>query len=471
VSTTLRDFLCAFTEVRVLVLGDLLLDEYVWGESTRISSEAPVPVVQFQSQHAVPGGAANTAANVAALGGSVTVIGLLNGDDAAGRELTRICAAQSIRLIGISDGRSTTRKVRVMGQQQQLLRIDYEEVGYIRRDTEERALREFAREVHHADIVVVSDYAKGFMTSRLCQQVIAMSHASGKQVVIDPRPQHASFYVHCDYLTPNWKESQGLLRRTEGPATDEEIEATGRLLTSQFHSNVLLTLGARGIAYFPREGGDRFRVAAAAKEVFDVSGAGDTVVATFALAHATGCPVSEAVGFANRVAGIVVAKRGTATATPQDLLAAEDVEVGLVGRDALRRLCASFRATAKRIATVTGPFDGSPRDYLPTLRRARREADVLVVGVREESMGAAETLLALRDVDVVHLFGEDDAAPLLDAVQPDVHVVGAESGVTAAEAAAVERGGGRLLLLDARESAFEERARSSPALDGVRSPR
>ena len=478
-SRPLRDLLSAFTDVRVLVLGDLVLDQYLIGESTRVSSEAPVPVVQFQSQHSVPGGAANTAANVAALGGSVTLIGLLNPDDPAGRELTRKCAALSIRLLAVADGRPTTRKMRVLGQQQQLLRIDYEEVGYIRRDTEEQALREFSREIRHADVVVISDYAKGFMTERLCQQVITIAHAHGRAVVIDPRPQHAGFYTTCDFLTPNWKESQGLLRRPEGPASDEDVEETGRLLSRQFNSSVLLTLGSRGIAFFPRDGGESFRVAAAAKEVFDVSGAGDTVVAVFALAQAAGCAPIESISLANRAAGVVVAKRGTATMTPEELLAVDDADAGVVERETLGRLCASLRAKGKRIATVTGRFDGAPSEYLQVLRRARREADVLVVGVRRQGnvSGTAaadddrvDTLLALRVVDVVHAFDENDAAAFLDIVRPDVHVLGPEWSQTAAEAEAVVRGKGRLLQLDSA-TPLSETGRSSPALGGVRSPR
>jgi D-beta-D-heptose 7-phosphate kinase / D-beta-D-heptose 1-phosphate adenosyltransferase len=481
---TLQDLLSRLTEVRVLVVGDLLLDEYVVGESSRISSEAPVPVVQFQSQHAVPGGAANTAANVASLGASATLIGLVSADDLAGRELRRLCADLSIRLIGIDDGRPTTRKVRVLGQHQQLLRLDYEDVSYIRRDIEERVLREFAREVPHADIVIVSDYAKGLLTARLCQQVIALSHARGKQVVIDPRPQHASHYADCDYLTPNWRESQRLLGRAEGPASDEEIESTGRLLSTQFRSSVLVTLGARGIAFFPREGGECFRVAAAAKEVFDVSGAGDTVVAAFALAQAAGAAPFDAVSFANRAAGIVVAKRGTATASPEEFLALDHAEAGLVERDGLRGLCLSLRAKSRRIVTATGVFDQLHRGHLAYLRRARREGDVLIVGLRQHASAhraapestdrndRAEMLLTLRPVDFVHVFAEEDASTFLEAVGPDVHVVSAEFGVTPAEAAAVERSGGRVLVIEPPgDAALESELSSSPVLDAVRSLR
>lgn len=478
-SRSLQDLLTRLTQVRVLVLGDLVLDEYLMGDSSRISSEAPVPVVEFQSQHAVPGGAANTAANVASLGGSVTLIGLVSADDAAGRELARQCAAQSIRLIGVDDGRPTTRKVRVMGQQQQLLRLDYETIGYVRRETEERIMREFLRELPHADIVVISDYAKGFLTANLCQQVIAQAHARGKQVIIDPRPQHASFYNHCDFLTPNWKESQGLLGRAEGPPTDDDIESSGRALVERFHCNVLLTLGARGIAFFPRDGGERFVVAAAAKEVFDVSGAGDTVVASFAMAHASGCPAFDAVGFANRAASIVVGKRGTATASPEEFLASENIEAGLVEREGLRGLCMSLKAKSRRVVTAVGSFDRLHAGHLAYLRRARREGDVLIVGLRAEPGESADPrmrkddrsdmLLALRPVDFVHVFHEDDASGFLEAVRPDVHVVSAESGVTPAEAAAVERFGGRVLVTE--PPVADDVINSSRARDDARSPR
>ena len=477
-SRPLQDLLSRLTDIRVLVLGDLVLDEYVVGESSRISSEAPVPVVQFQSQHAVLGGAANTAANVAALGGSVTLIGLVNADDAAGREIARQCAAASIRLIGIDDGRPTTRKVRVMGQQQQLLRLDYESVDEIRRDIEERARREFAREVAHADIVVISDYAKGFMTAGLCQEVIALAHARGTAVVIDPRPQHAAFYTHCDYLTPNWKESQALLGRPEVAATTEMVESTGRLLSAQFHCSVLLTLGSRGIAFFPRDGGAHFTVSASAREVFDVSGAGDTVVAAFSLASAAGSSPVDAVDFANRAAGIVVGKRGTATVSAEEFLASDYREAGLVGRQALRGLCMSFRAKSRRIVTATGTFDRLGSTQLAYLRDARALGDVLIVGMRSERVardasdtpemsldGRSDLLLALRPVDFVHMLEDDDAVRFLEAVRPDVHVAATRREVTPDEAAAVERAGGRVVVIETMDGGARDGGRAdTPAL-------
>jgi rfaE bifunctional protein kinase chain/domain len=310
---------------RVLVVGDVMADEYVVGDASRISAEAPVPVLRFSGERTALGGAGNTAANVASLGGAATLIGLI-GDDAAGVAFAGHCTASGIAFSPVRDGRPTTRKVRVISQQQQLLRIDYEDTTPIDDARARQVLDVFERHVASCEIVVVSDYAKGLLTRGLSHALIAGAHAAGKQVVVDPRPQHAAFYAACDFITPNWKESLGLLNEgvaeRDSEPTPEKVRRVGAAVSQQFGSAVLLTLGARGIAFFPREGGEPLIVAAEAREVFDVSGAGDTVAAAFALAHAAGCDHATAVALANRAAAVVVGKRGTATATPAELLAA-----------------------------------------------------------------------------------------------------------------------------------------------------
>jgi rfaE bifunctional protein kinase chain/domain len=303
---------------RVLVVGDVIADEYLVGESTRISSEAPVPVLRYTGEHATLGGAGNTAANVTSLGGVATLVGLL-GDDAAGADVARRCASAGIELLAFRDGRPTTRKVRVISQQQQLLRIDYEETAPIAPAREREVLEAVASRLDSCDIVVVSDYAKGLLTDDVCRELVSRSHAAARQVVVDPRPQHSRFYSECDYLTPNWRESLEMLREGELALTPENVRRVGTLVSQRFKSSVLLTLGARGIAFFERDGGDPLMVAAEAQEVFDVSGAGDTVVAAFALARAAGCAHDVAVALANRAAAVVVGKRGTATVTPDEL--------------------------------------------------------------------------------------------------------------------------------------------------------
>jgi len=305
---------------RVLVVGDVIADEYLVGESSRISSEAPVPVLRYTGDHATLGGAGNTAANVTSLRGEATLVGLV-GEDAAGTDVASRCASAGIDFVPLRDGRPTTRKVRVISQQQQLLRIDYEETASIEPARERELIEAIAGRLGGCDIVVVSDYAKGLVTNDVCREVVRRAHAAGKQVVVDPRPQHASYYWECDYLTPNWRESLDLLREGEAALTPENVRRVGTLVSRRFRSSVLLTLGARGIAFFHADGREPLEVPAEAQEVFDVSGAGDTVVAAFSLARAGGCDDASAVMLANRAAAVVVGKRGTAIVTPDELLA------------------------------------------------------------------------------------------------------------------------------------------------------
>jgi D-beta-D-heptose 7-phosphate kinase/D-beta-D-heptose 1-phosphate adenosyltransferase len=321
-SFQLTQILARLPQHRVLVVGDVMLDEYLVGESSRISAEAPVPVVRFAGRHTAPGGAANTAANVASLGGRALLLGLA-GEDGAGRELARQCEASGVEFTRVVAGRPTTRKVRVISQGQQLLRLDYEDASDIDDEAAGHLLDEFDSRVTASDVVVLSDYAKGMLTGRVCGELIGRSHAAGREVIVDPRPQHAAFYDGCDYLTPNWKEAHGLVGQPEHPMTDEAIEGIGTAIGERFKSSVLLTLGSRGIAFFGVDGVERFVAPAESQEVFDVSGAGDTVVAAFALARAAGCSHAEAVELANRAAGVVVGKRGTATVSPADLIGAQ----------------------------------------------------------------------------------------------------------------------------------------------------
>lgn len=302
----------------VLVVGDVILDEYLDGDALRISPEAPVPVLRFSGQRAVLGGAANTAANVASLGGRATLIGVV-AEDAAGVQIRRLCVEAGVRFAPLADGRGTTRKTRVISRQQQLLRIDYEDARPIDPACQGRLLEAVRQHMGDADIVVVSDYAKGLVTDATMTGVRRMAHESGRVVVVDPRPNHAAFYAGCDYLTPNWKEALGLLGAEEVEATPDAILTVGARLRDRFGAGVLVTLGARGMALFPKGGAPPIATSAEAREVFDVSGAGDTVVAAFALAVAGGCEPADAVWLANRAAAVVVGKRGTAVVTPAEL--------------------------------------------------------------------------------------------------------------------------------------------------------
>jgi D-beta-D-heptose 7-phosphate kinase/D-beta-D-heptose 1-phosphate adenosyltransferase len=453
--------LSAFGSKRVLVLGDAIVDEYLSGECSRLSPEAPVPVLRVSSARSVLGGAANTAANVASLGGHVTLVSLV-GSDAGGEELARLAARSHIDLQAVDDGRPTLRKTRVVGQHQQLVRLDYEETHSIAPETEQRLLETVNRCLDDSHVVVISDYAKGLVTEAVCQAVVTAARAAGKPVVIDPRPQHRDFYRHCDYLTPNWKESQALLGLVDAPLTADNVRRTGESLARQLDANVLMTLGSSGMAFFGRDG-EHFSVPTMAKEVFDVSGAGDTVVAAFSLARACGASHAEAVALANRAAGVVVGRFGTATVTAEDLAEAGQTSRRLIHRNELAGLSLSLRAQGKRVVTTNGSFDLLHAGHLHFLREASQLGDVLIVGLNSdasvrENKGPtrpvnpeaqrAEMLLALRFVDYVHIFDETVPMPFLEEIRPDVHVNGSEYGAHCIEARAVERYGGRVHVVN-----------------------
>jgi D-beta-D-heptose 7-phosphate kinase/D-beta-D-heptose 1-phosphate adenosyltransferase len=460
----LSDILRRFPSGRVLVVGDLMLDEYVSGDCSRISPEAPVPVLKVSASRSVPGGAANTAANVATLGGHARLVGAIGADD-AGRALVRLLEDRGVNLSIIERSGTTPRKVRALGSQQQLLRLDYEAPPLRDPGLAEVILEEVERHIGDSAVLVVSDYAKGLLSADLTQSLLARARAARVPSIVDPRPQHASHYAGADYITPNWREAQSLLGETpaDQPVDPARIDAVGRMLASRFSANVLLTLGAHGMRYFPRDGGDVLDDPAQAREVFDVSGAGDTVVAALALSIAAQADIKSAIRIANLAAGVVVGRLGTATVSVEDLALADRLERRLVRRNELSVLARNLRADGKRIVTINGSFDLLHAGHVHILREARTQGDVLIVGLNSDASvrgqkgpdrpfiteeDRARMLLALRDVDYVHVFDELVPMPFLEEVRPDVHVNGSEYGEDCIEAETVVGFGGRIHLVD-----------------------
>jgi D-beta-D-heptose 7-phosphate kinase/D-beta-D-heptose 1-phosphate adenosyltransferase len=451
-----------FRDKRVLVVGDAILDEYLLGDCSRISPEAPVPVLKVSSSRHVLGGAANTAANIVSLGGQATLISLV-GTDVGGVTLRRCAADAGVELLAVDDGLATLRKTRVVGQQrQQIVRLDYEDVRTPDSKVQADVLQVLDHSIGSCDVVVVSDYAKGLLSPSLCQAVIARAHARGLEVIVDPRPQNRECYTGCDYLTPNWRESRALLQWPDCEPADEEVSRVARTLASELTANVVLTLGSHGISFCSRDGAEQFALPTLAREVFDVSGAGDTVVAAFALARAAGADHASAVTLANRAASVVVGKFGTATLTPEEILQDTDA-LRLLPRSGLRPMAATLRARGKKIVTVNGSFDVLHNGHLYILNEARQRGDVLIVGLNSDASvrsykgpqrpfvperRRAEMLLALRMVDYVHIFDEPDPIAFLAEVNPDVHVNGSEYGENCIERETVIRAGGRLHVVN-----------------------
>lgn len=307
---------------RVLVVGDVMLDTYLIGDAQRISPEAPVPVVRIDHARHLLGGAGNVARNIVALGGQAAMVGLV-GTDADGAHLESMLTEAHVEPHLVPVQRPTTVKSRVMARNQQMIRLDWENSAPASAEEYRALLNVLMPLVPEYDVIVVSDYSKGLVTGCLLDDVRCLGGAKkGRKprVLVDPKPQHKAFYQGAYLLTPNAKETSEAAGLPVG--TPEEILAAGRRLREELHAeHVLTTLGADGMALFSAEG-PVWHVATAAQQVFDVTGAGDTVIATVALALSVGFPLLDACVLANYAAGVVVGKVGASTASRDELAAA-----------------------------------------------------------------------------------------------------------------------------------------------------
>ncbi len=316
----LQDIVRSFSGVPVLVVGDVMLDEYIWGEVRRISPEAPVPIVEVQRRTYVPGGAANAAANVAGLGAQALLAGVI-GPDAPGQQL-----GISLRELGVSPeglvtdaGRTTTTKTRIIAHIQQVARIDAENRHPLSAAAEERLLRWVAGCLPHVRGCLLSDYAKGVLASHVTLRIIQLARAAGRPVVVDPKGTDYSKYRGATVVKPNLHETERVLKR-EIHGEKDLLESGAQLMTVLSGTSILITRGPDGMTLF-QEGAQPLHIRSAAQNVFDVTGAGDTVASTLAVALAAGARLDEAAEIANRAAGIVVGKVGTTAVTRDELLA------------------------------------------------------------------------------------------------------------------------------------------------------
>ena len=448
----------------VLVVGDVMLDRFVEGRVTRVSREAPVPVLKYGAARAYPGGASNVAANVLAYGSTVTLVGIV-GADAAADELRSLCRSfprLTERLIADA-GRPTTVKTRYLSGWHQLLCIDAEDMRPAEPAVRERLIAAGREALDACDALVISDYGRGALDETSIAALIAAARAAGRQVVVDPRRANASAFAGASVVTPNIEEMAAFSGIRAD--SDESAEAACRkVLGSAAIEAVLLTRGSAGMTLVSR-GEEALHVRAETHRVFDVTGAGDTVVATLAAALAVGAPLADAVRLANVAAGIVVAKPGTATVRPQELSHALGAGLGdgvVTRADATVRV-ADWRAKGLKVGFTNGVFDLLHRGHLHSLEQAARRVDRLVVGVNsdestrrlkgperpvQDEQTRAAILAGLRSVDLVTLFGEDTPEELIRALTPDMLFKGADySGQQIPGQAFVEANGGSVTLL------------------------
>jgi D-beta-D-heptose 7-phosphate kinase/D-beta-D-heptose 1-phosphate adenosyltransferase len=315
-----RKIISKFSKVKVLVIGDLILDEFLWGDVTRISPEAPVPVVWVRSESFMPGGAANVASNIHGVGGKVYLSGVIGMDERA-RILTEEIKKRGVDIEGIvSDGeRPTTLKTRVIAHHQQVVRIDKEKVDGLSAGLIDQIVDYVKEIINDIDAIIIEDYGKGVITSRLLEEVLRLARRHKKIVTVDPKEEHFHYYKGVTAITPNHHEAAyaaGI--KAKDPASIIKI---GRILLNKLKCDaVLVTLGENGMQLFEKSG-RIIHIPTVAQDVFDVSGAGDTVIGTFTLALAAGASMVDAARISNFAAGIVVGKVGIAIATQEELLA------------------------------------------------------------------------------------------------------------------------------------------------------
>ncbi len=432
---------------RVLVVGDVMVDHYVSGRVSRVSDEAPVPIIHVGEERWTAGGAANVAANISALGGKAVLAGIV-GSDPASATLTGILASLSgtveTHLIA-ETGRPTTIKTRYMGGQHQIVRVDREQPAPISKATEDRLIAAVNMLASDCDAVMISDYAKGVLTDSVLRAAIEAGRKAGVPVVVDPKRADWSAYRGAAIITPNRKELSLATHAPCGP--DAECAAAAALAMETTGAAILLTRSEHGMSLF-RKDGPPLHLAAKAREVFDVSGAGDTVAAAVALGLASALSAETAMQIANVAAGIVVAKRGTATATPAELLA----EIGAGNRGFGGAPGALSLAEAKKlreawgregltVGFTNGCFDILHAGHVALLRGAAAACDRLIVAlntdvsvralkgearpVQAEGVRAA-VMAAVKGVDAVVLFGEATPLEVIGVLQPDVLVKGAD---------------------------------------------
>lgn len=427
-----------FSQAAVLVVGDLMLDRNWQGDTSRVSPEAPVPVVHVKDIEDRPGGAGNVALNIAGLNSTVTVLGY-TGEDAAARALKEQLeqAKVTCQFEHLTD-QPTITKLRVLSRHQQLIRLDFEESFHDLPVEQLQQGYEQALPLH--DVVVLSDYGKGTLAS--VQQLIATARAAGKKVLVDPKGTDFTKYRGATLITPNWSEFQAVVGECKN---DEEMVSRGSALLEELHLEALLvTRGEKGMTLLQPDQ-DPIHLPTQAQEVFDVTGAGDTVISTLAACLAAGSSLPDATVLANQAAGLVVAKLGTATVTQNELKASlhtlEDMPRGFVSAEDLSLAIAKARINGEKIVLTNGCFDILHPGHVRYLQQAKALGDRLIILVNDDASVSrlkgperpinrlevrAEMLSALACVDWVCAFSEDSPREHICRILPDILVKGGD---------------------------------------------
>ena len=429
---------------KILVIGDLMIDHYLWGKCERISPEAPVQIVNIDKESSVLGGAGNVINNLRALGSRVDVLSVV-GDDYVANELKALLEnikVQSNMLI-IEQNRKTSKKSRLIASQQQVLRYDNESIEDISRASEKEIINKLSANISNYDVVILSDYGKGVLTTKLTQEIISISNKNKVKVFVDPKGKDYSKYKGAYTLTPNKKEA---IEATNILINDNEsLEKAIKKLKEECELEVsLITLSESGIAIFD----DNLRIKpTVAREVYDVTGAGDTVIASIAFAIANHMKIDDAIQFANLAAGVVVGKIGSATASLDEIYEYEsslnksNSSSHIKSFEEIEILAKKLHDKGKKIIFTNGCFDILHAGHVKYLEEAKSYGDVLILGLNADSSvrklkgptrpinnqdDRAYILASLESVDYVVIFEEETPYELIKLIQPNILVKGGD---------------------------------------------
>jgi D-beta-D-heptose 7-phosphate kinase/D-beta-D-heptose 1-phosphate adenosyltransferase len=461
----LRSILLSGKKQHLLVIGDIILDKFIWGTVDRISPEAPVQVVNIRREHIALGGAANVAHNIAVIGCEVTMLGVIGADDHA-RTLQNEFAARSIHGAALfaDPSRPTTTKTRVIAGSQHVVRIDHEISTPISDALRDRIVGYLDKHISHFDAVIVSDYQKGVLTDDVLRATLGIAKRHGVKTIVDPKRKDFSAYGAATIIKPNLKEAEAVVGRelkTEG----EVLQAAREILDKFGFEAVLITRGKDGMLLADRQGYET--ISATAREVYDVTGAGDTVSAFLGCMVAAGRSYRDAARVANLAAGVAVSRMGTVTVTVEDVLHQVEESTSGSGKiltcEELAALLPSIRPH-KTVVFTNGYFDILHMGHLTLLGNAKALGDILIVGLNSDAsirrakgdkrpiisvQERAHILAALEAVDYVVLFDDDMPLEVLRALKPDILVKGADyTHDTVVGHNLVESYGGKVALVD-----------------------
>ncbi len=428
------------TDKKIFIYGDIMLDKYFTGKVSRLSPEAPVPVVKVDNEHMTLGGAANVANNLAKLGNKPFLFGF-TGNDKDGEDFSKLAKDEDIEFQSIKSDQHTTTKIRVIGGHQQITRLDFEEPLVVEQKQLELFKKALSKKINKkVGAFILSDYLKGACTHETCQTIIGKCKEAGVPVVVDPKGSDWDRYQGAFMVTPNMSELQQVINLNI-PNDDDSVKENAIPLLDEYDLTYLLvTRSEKGMTLISRDGVLNFSTEA--QEVYDVSGAGDTVIATVSLGIALGLEVADAVRMANTAAGIVVSKFGTTPIYKDELLKAmNDSYTKILDKKELTRVLDQEKKKGKQVVFTNGCFDILHKGHLSYLRDAKKLGDILVLGLNSDDsvkilkgndrpinpeQDRAELLSFFDFIDYITIFGEETPYELIKSVRPDVLVKGGD---------------------------------------------